>query len=223
VHTLILASAPQQGGGTTDFQLWGVPIITGIVFYLLGVATTVYLKRPKLAIAGSGSGGSGSPTGFQQHDIRVQNTPGRLGVKVGENTLFGHRINRQHWFGWPVMREPAKGCTANLYDESGAHITALWWRDPDDSGKKQIRMDLDSGQVADLLLFAQRNDDVPNYYPYIPGTDTDPTVPPVKLNGTRRFIVRLSYSDGQQHRDYKYTVSTDYQYGRIQVRPKWRR
>jgi hypothetical protein len=220
---LLLGSAPQQGGGTTNFQLWGVPIITGIVFYLLGVATTVYLKRPKLAVAGGGGGGSSSPTGFQRDYIRVQNVPGRLGVKIGENKLFGQRVNREHWFGWPVMREPAKGCMAALLDESGVHVAPLWWLDPENPGKTQIQMDLDSGQYGDLLVFAQRNDDVPNYYPYIPGTDTDPTVPPVKLNGTRRFILRLTYSDGQQHRDFKYTVSTNYQSGRTQIRAKWRR
>ena len=60
------------------------------------------------------------------------------------------------------MREPATGCMASLYDDKGNHIAPLWWRDPADTQKRQITIDLDSGQQADLFLFVQRNDDVPN-------------------------------------------------------------
>ena len=214
------AASPSQGqGGTSNFQLWGVPIITGILFYILGVASTVYLKRPKLKVVGGGGGGSGSPTGFQIDNICVRNIPGRLGMTIGQTQLFGLRINRQHWFGWPVMREPAKGCTSWLCDDNGEALTVLYWRDPDDGGKRKVTIDLDSGQTADLFLFAQRNDDIPNYYPYQPDVNGDPVLPPVKFNGARRFVIRINYSDGQQKRDFKYIVSNDFQTGRLRIRP----
>lgn len=219
---IIAAPNANQSGGASSFQLWGVPIIVGIAFYVLGAVTTVYIKRPKIEVSGSGGSGSGGPTGFRTNSIRIRNVPGRLGLKIGQTVLFGFRINRPHWFGLPVMREPAPGCMANLYDEKGTHVAPLWWRDPEDNSKRKITVDLDSGQDADLFLFAQRNDDVPNYYPYEPGPDDDPNIPTVKLSGTRRFAVRITYSDGQKKRNFKYTVSTNYRDGKMDIRPKWR-
>jgi hypothetical protein len=120
------------------------------------------------------------------------------------------------------MREPATGCMASLYDDKGNHIAPLWWRDPADTQKRQITIDLDSGQQADLFLFAQRNDDVPNYYPYEQGPDGEPSIPAVKFSGTKRFIVRLTYSDAQKKRDFKYTVSNNYRDGKMMIQQNWR-
>jgi hypothetical protein len=222
MHWIIVASSPKQSDGTSNFQLWGVPVIVGIAFYILGAITTVYIKRPKLGVVGGGSGGGGGSTDYQVNHTTIRNMPGRVGIKIGQTVLFGFRVNRQHWFGLPVMREPATGCMASLCDDMGNHIAPLWWRDPGNVDKRPITIDLDSGQQADLFLFAQRNDDLPNYYPYEQGPSGDPIVPAVKLNGTRRFIVRLRYSDGQKKRDFKYTASTDYRYGRVNIRGKWR-
>jgi hypothetical protein len=219
---LIAASGADQSNSASNLQLWGVPLIVGIVFYALGAITTVYIKRPKIGVSGGGGGGSGAPDGFQTNNIRIRNMPGRVGIKIGQTVLFGIRLNRSHWFGLPVEREPAKGCMANLYDENGAHIAPLWWRDPENSAKRKITMDLDSGQEADLFLFAQRNDDVPNYYPYEPGPGDDPNIPIVKLSGTRRFLIRIIYSDGQKKRNFKYIVFTDYRNGKMNVRSGWR-
>ncbi len=196
-------------------------IITGIFFFILGVAGTVYLKRPKLRVVGGAGGGSGAPAGFQINHVTVRNIPGRLGITIGQTELLGLRINGRHKLGLPVMREPAKGCTAWLYDDSGNPITALWRRDPDEHGKRKVTIDIDSAVTAELSLFAERNDDIPNYYPYQPDANGDPVVPPIKFNGTRRFIVRIAYSDGEQKRDHKYTVSNDYQNGHLRIREGW--
>ena len=168
MHWIIAAPSVEQSG-TSNFQLWGVPIIVGVVFYILGAVTTLYVKRPKIEVSGGGGGGSGAPTGFQTNNIRIRNTPGRIGVKIGQTVFLGFRLNRQHWFGFPVMREPATGCMARLLDEKKAHMAQLWWRDPENHSKRLTTVDLDSGKEAELFLFAQRNDDVPNYYPYEPG------------------------------------------------------
>jgi hypothetical protein len=222
VHIVIVASGVQQsGGGTSNFQLWGVPVITAVLFYLLGVASTVYLKRPKLAVVGSGHSGGGGPEGFQVYNISIRNNPGHLGMKIAPTVIFGRRVHGQHWFGWPVMREPAKVCTASLYDDAGNYVAPLWWRDPSNGANVKIVLDLDSGEQADLFFFAQRNDDVPNYYPYERGSDGNPVMPPVKLSGARRFNVRLSYADGHQKCDLKYTVSSNYRDGRLVIRSKW--
>lgn len=222
---MILASNQEQSGGMSTFDLWGIPtisaLVAGAIFYIAGLANAVYIKRPKLVINGGGGGGSGSPTGFHVNHIGVQNAPGRLGIKVGQTIILGRRINDRHWFGWPVMRDAAKVCTAWLYDDSGNAIGGLYWRDPDDTQKRKLVIDLDSGERADLFLFAQRNDDIPNYYPYVPDSDGNPVMPPVKFSGTKRFIVRIMYTDGQQKREFKYTVTNDYQTGRISIRPGW--
>jgi hypothetical protein len=209
----------------STFDLWGVPIITGIasgvLFFILGLALPVYIKRPKLAIGGSGGGGGA--IGFQEHFIEIQNVPGRLGLGIGQTIIFGLRVNRQHWFGLPVMREAAKNCTAWLYDDEGTAVSMLHWRDPADHAKRKAAVDIDSGERVGLYLFAQREDDIPNYYPYAPGADGNPVVPAVKFNGTKRFIVRVMYSDGRHKQNFKYTVSNYYQNGQLLVRPKWRR
>jgi hypothetical protein len=164
VHWIIAASSVEQSG-TSSFQLWGVPIIVGVVFYILGAITTLFIKRPKIEVSGGGGGGSGAPTGFQTNNIRIRNTPGRVGMKIGQTVFLGFRINRRHWFGFPVMREPATGCMARLLDDNKAHMAQLWWRDPENNSKRLTTVDLDSGKEVELFLFAQRNDDVPNYYP----------------------------------------------------------
>jgi len=215
---VVLASNTQQlPPGTSNLVLWGVPTVVGIIFYALGVVSVVYIKRPKLSVIGGGGGGPASPSSFHEAHITVSNTAGRVGVKIGQNTFFGFRVNRPHWFGFPVMREPATGCMGSLYDDKGNHISALWWRDPINTAKRTISLDLESGKQADLFLFAQRNDDAPNYYPYEQGTGGDPNIPTVKFTGTRRFIVRLTYFDGQKKRDFKYTVLTNYRDGKMAV------
>lgn len=223
MHYLIQASGADQSAGTSTFQLWGVPIIAGLIFYVLGVATAVYQKRPKLIINGGGGSGSGSPTGFQQNRLGVQNVPGRLGMRLGTTVVFGRVVHKSHWIGWPVAREPAKKCSAWLLDETGEPITSLFWIDPGDHNKRQGHVDLESGERADLVIFAQKNDDLASYYPYTPDANGDPVVPPVKFSGTKRFIVRLNYSDGQQTRNYKYTVSPSYQSGHMVLRAGWRK
>lgn len=159
VRALDHRSSTRRTKRHSNFQLWGVPIIVGVVFYILGAVTTLYAKRPKIAV--SGSGGSGSPTGFQTNNLRIKNTPGQVGVKIGQTVFLGFRLNNSHWFGFPVMREPATGCMARLLDEKKAHMAQLWWRDPENHSKCLTIVHLDSGREAELFLFAQRNDDVP--------------------------------------------------------------
>jgi hypothetical protein len=100
MHWIVAASGtePPSVDGTSNFQLWGVPIIVGVVFDILGAITTVYIKRPKLSVVGGG-GGSGSATGFQTNNATIRNVPGRMGISIGETMLFGFRLNKQHWFG----------------------------------------------------------------------------------------------------------------------------
>jgi hypothetical protein len=222
MHGIFLAASTKQLDSTSNFQLWGVPIIVGVIFYILGAITTVYIKRPKLAVLGMSSGGSALPTGFITVSITVGNASGRVGVRIGQTVLFGLRINNPHWFGLPVMREPATECMASLCDKKGSHIAPLWWRDPKDALRRKPLINLDSGQQAELFLFAQRNDEVPRYYIYEQDSNAEPKTSAVALTETMRFIVRLSWANGQKKRDLKYTVTTGYTDGRIVVWAKWR-
>lgn len=202
--------------------MWGVPIITGVFFYLVGVVTTVYIKRPKLMVTGGGGGGSGAEDGFQTYPITVENVPGRVGIPIGQTVLLGFRINRGHWFGLPVMRETAMECVAHLCDRDGRAISGLWWRSPNDNSKRELVVNIEASQRLDLFLFAQKNNDLPNYFPYTPGPNDNPRVPPAKFSGKDDFVVQISYSNGQKVRKFRYTVFDDYQSGHIMVQQKGR-
>jgi hypothetical protein len=97
MQSIILASADAgQSGASSTFQVWGVPIIIGAFFFILGliggVFATYSVKRPKVVLLGGGQSG-------ELGAIRVWNSPGRVGVYIRRTVLFGRLIHRDHELG----------------------------------------------------------------------------------------------------------------------------
>src|SRR5262249_39131350 len=101
------------------------------------------------------------------------------------------------------------------------HISTLWWRDPNNSHQRQLIADIGPEQLVDLFVFAQRNDDAPNYYAYVQNSEGKPIAPPIKFIGNNQFSIRIYYSGGHRSRDFKYTVYNNYPDGSINIRKGW--
>lgn len=157
-----------------------------------------YIKRPKLAIQGSSSGGGKD---FYSNSISVSNVPGLIGIRFGDTVFFGWTIIAGREFGEVIDRSPAHQCYALLLDkQSNEHICRLWWRDVDRKFRQEVT--INSGQSAELFLFARRADELLKYFPYqVQDIDsTSPVVPAdhLKFDSTREFIIEIVYSYGKK-------------------------
>src|SRR5258708_28126946 len=139
----------------TIFQLWGVPTIFLVLGFSLGLWASFYVKRPRIIVCGNGSGGATGPDSYCDHRIRIRNTRGWIGLKIGEVEVFGLRITGPRQLGVPVIRDPAERCTAELLDDDGQRIAHLWWRTLTDPIDEAQYVTLASGDDAELVVFAQ--------------------------------------------------------------------
>ncbi len=175
------------------------------VSFILGTAFSVFvgtfyghfIKRPKLQYVGGGNGRIAD--GFRATNIRIRNTPGFLGLKIGDTTLFGWRIHNYKEIGTSFDREPARDCRALLFDKTGREIVCpLYWQSPGNPEAWQDVVTLNTGEDAALLLFARQEEELLKYFPYQPekqGAIT-PKVPvdEAKFKDTQDFLVEIRYS-----------------------------
>lgn len=141
------ASAGEQNNGVQPMQIV-IPILT----LLLGVAFSVFLRRPRLQVTGSGSGGGPGP-GHHSNRLRVTNQPGLLGIKLKQTVVMGKRIYRDFEKGLTVIRDPAIECRATIHDadDGNRHIAMLWWRPLSDPHAEWDRtVTIQSGETFEL-------------------------------------------------------------------------
>ena len=172
---------------------FGVWIASVVISYIFGLASTNFLQRPKLTISGSGGGGS-------QHEFNVnlENRPGRIGINLNETIIFGKRVHGLIKIGPSFDRRTSYECFGTIMDnDTGDIISQLTWRVADGTLKRKVT--LESGQSANLLIFAATDDDPGKYFIYEwHGNANEPfVVPPAnkRFNYSKNFtvIVRDKY------------------------------
>jgi hypothetical protein len=108
--------------------LW-FPIVLSALAIVVGAFFNNYIKRPKLTHTGGGGGGGGQAPGFYSNHITIANSPGFLGIRVGETVIFGMRILPPIPAALLIERNVAKECRAWIYDASeNRAMTILWWQ-----------------------------------------------------------------------------------------------
>jgi hypothetical protein len=164
---------------------------------------SVYLARPKLALAGGGGGGGPGPS-FHEHFVQVTNQPGLLGVRLRETIIFGRRIHGALSRVLPFERRAATECRAWLHPkEGGSTAVPLWWRSSDDRRRCVQSVTIGNGETYELPLFARLDSEPSRYFIFAPeegGWCERPAVPrePAVFDDTREFVVRINYSNGHQ-------------------------
>lgn len=205
------ASAGEQNNGVQPMQIV-IPILT----LLLGVAFSVFLRRPRLQLTGSSSGGGPGP-GHHSNRLRVTNQPGLLGIKLKQTVVMGKRIYRDFEKGLTVIRDPAIECRATIHDadDGNRHIAMLWWRplsDPHADWERTVT--IQSGETFELALFARLDNEPTKYFIFEPQSEHSPSpkVPSddVKFDDTRRFLIRIMYSYGRQELIFRGTMRKGY-------------
>lgn len=171
--------------------VWSIDIPSLVLGAALGAVTSTwhsyYVRRPKLRVIGSGSGGGS----FYHNRITISNSPGLLGVRLPETTIFNKNIHSDIEIGLPVDRNPARNCRAWLYDkETNRGIAQLWWQTID--GKMTREVTLESGEQADLMLFARLKDEKRKYFVYQVESSNNPNLKipddEDKLDETREIL-----------------------------------
>jgi len=173
-------------------------IIGAILSFFIAIWLDFFIKLPKLAVHGWGSGRH--QDGTIQNTLSVSNQVGWLGLTIQQTVLFGFRIHTAFRRGIPFETNPARDCRAQLHiSESGEHICQLWWRLEDNSVTDVVS--IDSGKTASLILFVRRDDNSQNYFPYQPlhretGEVKFPE-PPAIFNGNKKFEIKIHHSHNQ--------------------------
>ncbi|MDX2073613.1 MAG: hypothetical protein SFX19_04515 [Alphaproteobacteria bacterium] len=157
-----------------------------------------FMTRPKLFVAGQGSGG-GHGSGFFQNHVCIENRPGLMGFRLGRTTIFGKKILRNIEWGSPFYRSPAQECRASLYDKNtNDFIRPLYWRDPNNHDSITPSVTLNCGEKAELMLFCKLYNEKLKYFVYEPTDHNNiaPRVPDdeVKFNDTREFVIKINHS-----------------------------
>lgn len=181
-------------------------VFIGVVLLLVGAMAAIlienFIKRPKLVVSGSGGGGGPGP-GFYRNHITIRNEPGQFGLKLKSTTILGKRVHGSIEMGQVFDRTPAHECRAFLYDKaSGESMGLLWWRALPTAEAFTQTITLNSGESAELMLFARLNDERSKYFKFDPesSSETIPKVPDdeLKLSDTRDFVVEIQYFYGKK-------------------------
>jgi hypothetical protein len=205
------------GLGSLDIALALVTnVVTLVVGVLLGAGYTIYLRRPKLVAAGGGGGG-GHP--FHICQVRIRNDPGLFGLRLSPTMLLGRHVHDYIEKGLTVDRNPAKDCTAWIYDADRA-LTTLHWRPLGGTDSWTTTTTLDSGDEVELMLFARLHEEPDQYFLFSPADPGDPSSPPRlpdspaqkfrATRDTRTFRVQVNYSYGRQRLSFPVNVRLDY-------------
>lgn len=178
-----------------------ISIVTFILGCLVGWFCnhwySVVMKRPELAVNGSGSSSSLYNSNYSSVTVSVTNHLRALAIVLPETVVLGKRF-KTHFGAHVIDRDPAQQCRAALLDESGEHISHLWWNN---AGKVTEIITIKSGESANLLLFIREASNTERYFAYQPRSQADPTP---KISGTpefkttMNFIVEISYTHGTQ-------------------------
>lgn len=128
-------------------------VMTLLLGAVLGAFASVWISswywRPNLKIIGQGGGVSG-PNRMVYSNVIVQNSIGRIGIRVGKTTILGFRVHRAKQLGFSFERQPSLDCRATLLHK-GEFIVQLLWRLP--TGEIAESVDLPSGRQATLMVF----------------------------------------------------------------------
>lgn len=159
----------------------------------IGAWFSHFLKRPKLAIVGGGSGGVNGARPLVVPHIRIQNVPGLFGINIRPTIIFGWKLHLGSTFGFSLDRSSARDCTAWLVDpDSREKLTNLFWRVGDD-----VRWvtDLGPGETAELLVFARTGDKRSSYFVLTKHDSNGFGVPPddAWFTESRKFLVEIEY------------------------------
>lgn len=171
------------------------PIVLSAAGIIIGPFFNNYIKRPKLTHTGSGGGGGPGP-GYYRNCINIANSPGFLGVRVGETVIFGKRILPPIPAGLLIDRNIAKGCTAWIYEmPENRAMTVLWWQI---DGKMVQHVTLDAGDSAWLMLFARTEADPLHYFLYQPqdaASSDAPKISAAEVGWRTKQSFRIRISD----------------------------
>jgi hypothetical protein len=179
-----------------------VLILGAIIGAILTQWFNYFVAGPKLIIDGTGGGGAYS-------SLNVRNAPGFFGIRLPETILFGWRVFDQYEAGQVFDRMPARQCHARLIDsESGRVITQLWWQN---GGQAVASVTLGPGESARLITFSRQGAEPGKYYVWKPAGDGMQAAPPPpphgQLEGSRDFIIEISYADGRKNRRFPYKIT----------------
>ncbi|HVS79059.1 MAG TPA: hypothetical protein VHD84_02085 [Candidatus Saccharimonadales bacterium] len=122
--------------------------------------------------------------------------PALLGLRMGQTIIFGHKIHPPIQKGLTLERTEAKECTAEILDKrTKKHLAPLWWRVLD-SDRMVSTVDIPSGKNAELMLFAQKDENSARYFIYKPISESDHSmvVPPdgAMYTRTKSFLIVIS-------------------------------
>ena len=169
----------------------GSLLLRGVIGRLLSTWHSYYVKRPKLKLIGMGGA-----------SIRVSNVPGFFGLAFPHTVVLGRLLHGDKELGLPIDRDPARDCTAVLYDkETGQHVANLYFQVTDDTTRSTVT--LDSGNSANILIFNRAETDRSTYYPWRPDNEDSsrPAAPrevDAMFNSTREFNIVVRYAHGRK-------------------------
>ena len=210
-----LAVSSNEQSGVQPMQIV-IPVLTLILGVLLGAGYTVYLRRPRLTVTGSSSGGGPGP-GHHSNRLRVTNQPGLLGIRIKQTVVMGKQVFGDFEKGLTVIRDPAIQCQATIHDvqNGNRHIAMLWWRpltEPDGDWDRTVT--IQSGETFELALFARLDTEPTKYFIFEPVSEQSPSprIPndDAKFDDTREFLIRIKYSYGRQELPFRGTMRKGY-------------
>ncbi len=173
-----------------------------IIGGIFGSFATIYIGRPKIVVSGGGGGGGPGP-GYYSNFISVSNEPGFFGIRISETTILGKRIHNRIRIGQVFDRAPAHECRALIKDKSTNEVLGLlWWRELSNPQKAVQTLNLNSGEQAELIIFARLEGEQSKYFVYQPTSPTDhhpiPIDDELKFKETRDFIIEIQYAYGMK-------------------------
>lgn len=172
--------------------------VTLLIGTFLGLWLSEFVRRPRLRISGSGSGGSP----YSVITATVSNDAGFIGITLGRTIIFGRPVLQHRRWGEVVERHPAL-CSAWITDRDNpdAGGVGLYFRTGDTPPYKyENQVKIAGGEYAHLCLLVVRGEDRRRYFIFAPDSDGQPVVPEEvdMFNGPRQFVVHLSYSNGHK-------------------------
>ena len=175
-----------------------ISVASLVVGSVIGAWYTEFIRRPLLAVTGSGS----VHKGVHRYSVSVSNLPAFVGITIGSTALLGRRIHRGFRRGLTIDRNPAKQSRAVLVDRtSGRVLMGLHWLIHTEPRSYEATRSIAGGESATVMVFARLPSERSHYFAFQP----DPQGPDgvrvpeehVKFDGERDFELRVNYSNGR--------------------------
>jgi len=183
-------------------------LIGAVLGMFLSTWHSYFVKRPRLKITGNGASGGAN---FRTTNLNLTNSSRFIGLRISPSIMFGKQFHGTLRWGIPVDTLPARNLQATLFDkESGLFVSQLYWR------KKQVilpSIDLDSEEQVGLLLFSRLEQNPMRYFPFRPAPDGIGVEVPQNdgySDETRKFEIRISYSQARKPLIFQCKVSRQY-------------